>query len=243
MVGRGHHSQPCWPLGRLRTQKPAFQPHPGKSSHASALVSLSAEPEVMPASREGWRAQTPPGPTQKEQHTELCEWGGTGRTWWHLQLRSARLTSPQGTAQAIGLARTRKTALLPPCGSLPQQQAFFLESSPHTPPSQHRGPQVILGGDTEAWMPHSPVSCGPNSPLVLEGNKTPWVTRGPTKAHHKLQGHLECAEGPARRGPTQARLSPPAPQPCRRTDPPAKPQEPHHLPTKKTPGPASDSDL
>jgi len=80
VVGCGHHSQPCWPLSRLRTQKPAFQPHPGKSSHASALVSLSAEPEVMPASQEGWRAETPQGPTQKEQHAEPCEWGGTGRT-------------------------------------------------------------------------------------------------------------------------------------------------------------------
>ena len=102
---------------------------------------------------------------------------------------------------------------------------------------------MILGGDTEAWTPHSPVSWGPNSPLVLEGNKTPWVTRGPTKAHHKLQGHLECTEGPARRGLTQAHLSPPAPHPCQRTDPPAKPKEPHHLLTKKTPGPADDSDL
>ena len=137
MVGCGHHSQPCWPPGRLRAQKPTIQPHPGKSSHVNALVSLSAEPEVMPASWEGWRAQTPQGPTQKEQHAEPCKWGGTGHTRWHLRLRSAQLTGPQGAAQAVGLTLTWKTALLPPCGSLPQRQAFFLESSPHTPPSQH----------------------------------------------------------------------------------------------------------
>lgn len=139
VVGCGHHSQPCWPLGRLRTQKPSFQPHPGKSSHASALVSLSAESEVMPALWEGWRAQTPQGPTQKEQHAEPWGWGGMGRTRWHLRLCSAWLTGPQGATRAIRLTLTWKTALLPSCGSLPQRQAFFLETSPHTPPSQHRG--------------------------------------------------------------------------------------------------------
>ena len=102
VVGCGHHSQPCWPLGRLRTQKPAFQPHPGKSSHASALVSLSAEPELMPALRGGgWRAQTQ-GPTQTEQHAEPWGWGETGRTRWHLRLCSAWLTTHRAPHRPLG---------------------------------------------------------------------------------------------------------------------------------------------
>lgn len=131
--GCGHHSQPCWPPGRLRPRSP-IQPHPGKFSHAVCLgVTICRTGRVMPASWRGGGPETPQGPTQKEQHAEPCKWVGRG-TLWHLRLRSAQLTGPQGAAQAIGLAPDMEDSTATAMRSLPAA-SFLLESLPHTPPS------------------------------------------------------------------------------------------------------------
>ena len=151
VVGCGHHSQPCWPLGRLRTQKPAFQPHPGKSSHASALVSLSAEPELMPALRGGeggggLRLKAPPRKSSTQSPGGGVRRGALGGTSDYAVPGSPPTGHRTGHWARADMEDSSTAAM-----RLPSPETSFLSRilPTHTTLTTPR-PQVILGGYTEA---------------------------------------------------------------------------------------------